>query len=429
MRAESSVKRPLRTVLLLTAVAAGIGTLSALSLAAAHRLTEPLSPVEHSSVRIPDSATLAPGTPPVIPVPNTGAFELDSDIDGRLAAAHADSVQPIGSVAKTMTALVVLGARPLNGDEPGPVVTMTQADVERYRQAVAEQGSTAPVALGERLTERQLLLALLLPSANNIAETLAAWVAGDRASFIAMLNSRAAVLGMSHTHFDDPSGYSGLTVASASDLVVLARAVLSDPEMAALVGTATATLPDGTVIRNLDILLRTTPGWLGIKTGWTPQAGGCLLFAARQFLEGASAPVTLYGAVLGQPPLATADAAHPELGGAFASTRSAVAAAFLGYSAVDPSRLTMSISGALTTPWGSSTSLAAATAASHTLAVRLGTVLQLRLALRDVVAPVGARTVVGYVSGQIRGATLESWPVVVRQALPEPNPWWRLLHG
>ena len=77
-----------------------------------------------------------------------------------------------------------------------------------YRQAVAEGGSNLRVHAGEVLTERDLLLALLLPSADNIAETLAVWVSGNRAAFIARLNATAAAMGMGHTHFADPSGLS-----------------------------------------------------------------------------------------------------------------------------------------------------------------------------------------------------------------------------
>ena len=89
-----------------------------------------------------------------------------------------------------MTALVVLdGASAAPGARRAVAVTMTGADVQLYRQAVAAGGSNLRVRAGEVLTERDLLLALLLPSADNIAETLAVWVPANRAAFIARLNA------------------------------------------------------------------------------------------------------------------------------------------------------------------------------------------------------------------------------------------------
>ena len=177
-------------------------------------------------------------------------------------------MRPIGSVAKAMTALVVLTVHPLNPAASGPSIAMTNADVARYREALAAGGSNLRVRAGEILTERDLLLALLLPSADNIAETLAVWVSGSRSTFIARLNATATAMGMYHTHFADPSGLSVRTVSTALDLVTLAKAVIANPALTQLVGTAQASLPDGTVLKNLDVVLNRQAGWLGIKTGW-----------------------------------------------------------------------------------------------------------------------------------------------------------------
>jgi len=113
---------------------------------------------------------------------------------------------------------------------------MTGEDVLLYREAVAAGGSNLPVRAGEVLTERDLLLALLLPSADNIAESLALWVSGNRAAFIARLNATAMAMGMDHTHFADPSGIGVATESTAQDLVQLARAVTANASLTALVG-------------------------------------------------------------------------------------------------------------------------------------------------------------------------------------------------
>ena len=296
------------------------------------RLTAP----EPATVSVHAPATLLVDgkAPPPIPVPAQGSFALATSLDGMVANRDATAVRPIGSVAKAMTALVVLAAHPLELNASGPSITMTNTDVQLYRQAVAQGGSNLPVRAGEVFTERNLLLALLLPSADNIAESLALWVSGNRSVFIARLNATAAAMGMHHTHFADPSGLSNRTVSTAADLVQLAKAVIANPALASVVGTATAELPDGTVLKNLDILLSQQDGWLGIKTGWTGAAGGCLLFADQTFYETGQV-ITVWGAVLGQPPDSDADPAHPELGEAFASAQSAVVAAIATYASVD----------------------------------------------------------------------------------------------
>lgn len=405
------------------AVAAG---LSAGGAVAAHRLGAPL-PTATVTVHAPASIVLAPGTPPPIAVPATGSLALVSSQTGLLAATSADLRRPIASVAKTMTALLVLQAHPLAPGDHGPVVTMTAADVELYRQTVAGQGSAVAVEAGERLSEHDLLLALLLPSANNIAETLARWVSGSRDAFVARENAEAAALGMRSTHFADPSGVSPETASSAADLVMLARAALAVPALAEIVATRTATLPDGTALANLDVLLGTAPDWLGIKTGWTPQAGGCLLFAARHSYATQAAPVTVYGAVLGQPPSALADAQHPELGTAFATARRAVDQAFAGYEAVDLATLTPRVSGTVAAPWGMSSGIAVHAAHGFVVA-RLGTTLTARLILAPIgsTPPKGAS--VGRVIAATGGAAVVSWALATSGAISAPSWWWRLLH-
>ena len=169
---------------------------------AVKRLTTPVEQLT-ATVHAPATVILAAPQPPPVALPATGSLALAQFGGALLAERDATQVRPTGSVAKTMTALVTLHSHPLAPGAPGPVLTMTEGDVELYRQAVAEQGSAVAVEAGERLTERQLLLALLLPSANNIAETLARWVAGNDGMFDDMLNSTARSLGMTATHFAD----------------------------------------------------------------------------------------------------------------------------------------------------------------------------------------------------------------------------------
>lgn len=385
------------------------------------------APLPDAIVSIDAPATLAvdSGSPPQIPVPAPGSFALATSLGGTVAGHDATAIRPIGSVAKAMTALVVLGAHPLAPGAGGPSLTMTAADVARYRQARGEGGSTVPVYAGEVLTERDLLLALLLPSANNIAETLAAWVSGNRTVFIARLNAAAAAMGMDHTHFVDPSGYSAKTESTAADLVRLAQAVIANASLAELVAVRTALLPDGTVLTNLDVLLDEQAGWLGIKTGWTGAAGGCLLFAARQtYAPGES--VTAWGAILGQPAMTAPDPAHPELGAAFAGARTAVVAAFDAYTAVDLAQLSPGVTGRVTTAWGGETDVLLGYGPTDIVVVRIGTVLTLTTTTVRAITPLAAGVTVARVTGVLNAHTSVTWDVVSRVAIAGPSFWWKL---
>ncbi|MFN2569742.1 MAG: D-alanyl-D-alanine carboxypeptidase family protein [Candidatus Dormibacteria bacterium] len=387
------------------------GTVAALRIRA-------VPPAPTPVLAVPETLLAAPGTPPPVILPPRGAIELDSDADGRIAARDADTPRPIASVAKTITALVVLEAHPLAPRDEGPTLTMTQSDVDLYRNDLAADGSTLAVAVGERLTERQLLLGLMLPSANNIADTLARWVSGSPAAFRDRMNARAASLGMGRSHFEDASGFSPLTVSTPADLVRLARAALSEPALAAIVAAPTATLPDGTVLRSLDELLISEPGWLGIKTGSTPQAGGCLLFAARRPVGGAAVPITLVGAVLGQTDRSAAQQA----------AKHAVDSAFAGYVPVDLGTLPLTIGGEVSSVWGANSPVEAAATPGRPIQLRQGTSLTLAVSTARVDAPLQPGTQVAAAIMSLHGHVLLKRPLLTTRALPGPGIGWRLLH-
>ena len=153
------------------------------------------------------------------------------------------------------------------------------ADVQLYRQAVASGGSNLPVRAGEILSERDLLLALLLPSADNIAESLAVWVSGNRTAFIARLNAKAAALGMAHTHYADPSGLSNKTVSTAADLVLLAKAVIDNPTLADLVvGAASDPCPtESSCTTSISCSSRNRTGSASRLAGPVQRAAACSL--------------------------------------------------------------------------------------------------------------------------------------------------------
>ena len=205
---------------------------------------------------------------------------------------------PIASVAKVMTAYLVLRDHPLRPGQDGPTITLTAADVaDTYRRA-AQHESVVPVAIGEPLTERQALQALLLPSANNIAAVLARWDAGSEHRFVARMNATARSLGMAHTRYTDPSGYDDATVSTAADQVRIVDRAMRLPVFANIVATPSATLPVAGTVRNTDTLLG-HDGFVGVKTGSDDAAGGCFAFRAVRRIHGKRTTIT--GVVLGQP--------------------------------------------------------------------------------------------------------------------------------
>ena len=205
---------------------------------------------------------------------------------------------PIASVAKVMTAYLVLREHPLRPGEDGPTITLTAADVADTDRRAGQHESVVPVATGEQLTELQALQALLLPSANNIAAVLADWDAGSTDLFVARMNAAARRLGMTHTRYTDPSGYDDATVSTAADQVRIVDRAMRLPAFASIVATPSATLPVAGTVHNTNTLLA-HDGFVGVKTGSDNAAGGCFAFRAIRWIAGKRRAIT--GVVLGQP--------------------------------------------------------------------------------------------------------------------------------
>ena len=137
--------------------------------------------------------------------------------NGRPAASPHEQPVPIASLAKVMTAYLTLKRYPLSGAQDGFTITVTAAQAQAEAEDAAQGQSVVAVQAGEQLTERQLLEALLIPSGNNIAQMLAALVAGSETRFVAEMNAEARALGMDHTTYTDPSGFDPSTVSTAAD--------------------------------------------------------------------------------------------------------------------------------------------------------------------------------------------------------------------
>lgn len=286
----------------------------------------------------------AAGSRPSLPVPSQGTTDVAVEGLGTLATHDPGKEVPLASITKLVTALVVLAHHPLGIGEQGPQITVPASIASAYPAEAAAHDSVIKLTAGEHLSELQCLEAMLVPSADNVADLLAIWTAGSQSAFVSEMNAEAAALGLHHTHFADPAGLSYASVGSAADMVRLGRVVMSKPLLEQIVAMPQVDLPLAGLVYNYDYDLG-RDGIVGIKTGSTVDGGGDFLWAARRKLHGRE--VTVIGAVLAQ-------FGKNELQTALDAAKSLSVAAFSDLhqvSLLQPGRTVVRIS----TPWGSST--------------------------------------------------------------------------
>ncbi|MDP9352063.1 MAG: D-alanyl-D-alanine carboxypeptidase [Chloroflexota bacterium] len=214
------------------------------------------------------------------------AVLIDTDTGQILYSLNRNTRRPMASTTKMMTALLAVELSGL-------------AEVATVRSSHLVGGTTAGLKSGERMTIRNLLYSLMLPSGNDAGMTIADYVGrtyldggqtGGIAAFVRAMNSRAQQLGLTNTHFTNPHGLDAQGhYSSALDLARLGRVVLRYPVLATIVNAstmqATGTLNGYTVYHNLVNTNRNLcefPGTYGMKTGWTPNAGGVLVASSRR---------------------------------------------------------------------------------------------------------------------------------------------------
>nr|WP_188266201.1 MULTISPECIES: D-alanyl-D-alanine carboxypeptidase [unclassified Streptomyces] len=230
-----------------------------------------------------------------LPWPEEGQASVLVEGVGSLGGRGGREPLPIASVTKVMTAYVILREHPLKPGEGGPGIVIDDAAAQ---ESYAPGESTVPVVAGRRLSQRQLLELLLLPSGNNIARMLARWDAGDEEAFVAKMNRAASALGMDRTRYTGASGLEPTTRSTAEDQLKLAREVMRNPVFREVVALRSTTVPGvpGPVVNTNELLEK--PGVIGLKTGSSTPAGGNLVWAAE--VEAGAARRLVLGVVLGQ---------------------------------------------------------------------------------------------------------------------------------
>ncbi|MGW5562422.1 D-alanyl-D-alanine carboxypeptidase [Streptomyces tendae] len=241
-----------------------------------------------------DSFTFEGGKPE-IPWPSSGQAALDVQGIGTFGSSGDQKPVPIASVAKVMTAYVILRDHPLKSGAEGPKIKIDQAAED---QSQAGQESTVNVFEGDSISQREALESILIASANNVARLLARWDAGSEKAFVEKMNAAAKDLGMTNTTYTDPSGLNNTTVSTAVDQVKLAKEAMKQPAFREVAAMMSYDDYKGVNHSNWNHLVGHNDV-VGIKTGTTTSALGNLVFAAKKEVGGETK--TIVGAVVRQP--------------------------------------------------------------------------------------------------------------------------------
>ena len=255
------------------------------------------------------STTTVPGTLGPIAWPATGQGAVAVLGSGLMAASPRQPIVPIASLTKMMTAYLVLRDHPIRPGASGPSLTMNAADVAEWVQADSTDESNVGIKKGEVLSEYQLLEALLIPSADNVAEMLADWDGGSVPAFVAKMNATARALGLTSTTYADASGVNPKSRSTASDQAILAATLMSNPVVRSIVRQPSLPFQVNGTIWNFNPALG-TDGIIGVKSGYTSQAQACLATAAFRDVGGRS--VLVVAVSLSQPWSLTAAAKADE---------------------------------------------------------------------------------------------------------------------
>ncbi|MEU0411153.1 D-alanyl-D-alanine carboxypeptidase [Streptomyces griseorubiginosus] len=252
-------------------------------------------PAPTLSLTAEDSYTFD-GSKATLPWPSQGQGWMDVNGIGTMGDFGKQTPVAIGSVAKAMTAYLVLKDHPLKSGEEGVKITVDALAEKEGGYNKQGESTLNTVKAGDVLTERQAIAAIMIPSANNIARLLARWDAGSEAAFIKKMNDAAKELGMKNTTYTDASGLKETTVSTAEDQVKLGNELVKIPALMEITSMGQWIDPSGQKWYNYNYLVPYTG--IGIKTGTTSAAGGNLLFASRKKVGGET--VTVVGAILGQ---------------------------------------------------------------------------------------------------------------------------------
>ena len=236
-------------------------------------------PTQLPAVKVPVFSSSWLRAHPIAATPSIkahAAIVIDLTAGQVLFQQDATSRYPEASLTKMMTAMVAADLAPMD-----TMITVPEA-------ATQVEPNHMGLSTGEKLTLRELLDGMLLDSGNDAAETIAMGMI-DRTTFIDLMNQKASQLHLRQTHFTNPSGLDDTShYSSAYDLAIMAATLLEDyPDLRTIVGTKSVSIYATAQHKafdptNIDRLLWTYPGAIGIKPGYTGAANYCLAAAATR---------------------------------------------------------------------------------------------------------------------------------------------------
>ncbi|HZX32761.1 MAG TPA: D-alanyl-D-alanine endopeptidase [Rhodocyclaceae bacterium] len=206
---------------------------------------------------------------------SASALVIDQATGKPVFQKNPDTVVPIASISKLMTAMVVLDAK-LDMQE---VIAIGDEDVDTLK------GTSSRLRVGTTMTREMAMLLALMSSENRAAHSLGRHYPGGMPAFVAAMNRKAMSLGMVSSRFEEPTGLSTNNVSTAHDLAKMVAAAAQYPEIRAFSTTAEARVDlNGRVqdFRNTNALIRNDRWEIGVsKTGYISEAGRCLVMQAK----------------------------------------------------------------------------------------------------------------------------------------------------
>lgn len=377
------------------------------------------APVGHATATLERPAVATPAAAKIVLAPDgEEAVSVSGAPDylgaNGVSASTSDDPQPMASISKIITALVILQAKPLtSATDPGPAITFSKADHDLYDQYYVQGATIAPMPTGSSLSEHDALETTLVVSASNYAVALSRWAYGSDEAFLRAARAWLAANGMTHTTIQEPTGLDDRNRSTPSDLLTLGRLAMANPAIAAIVGTRSLDLPGTAVdgMQNTNDLLG-ADGIDGVKTG-TLDNGSDLLFSSTLSVPEVSTPLRVVGVVLGGDSRSSVDDDVEE-------TLHSIAAGFhetdLGHRG--------DVVGTYTTRWGARADMVLD--GSPSVVTWSDTPITARMTTTTLTTGAAGRKV-GTVTWTA-GTTTVSVPVVLDHAIAAPSAWWRLTH-
>lgn len=367
-------------------------------------------------------------TTPQSPQPQVAIIDLPADVvsaisvtggeaylgteTGQSWSTGAAEPRPIASIAKLVTALVILEKFPLkDAADPGPTLTFDRADHKVYDTYYVRNVVVAPMPIGSSMSLRDAIATMLIPSASNYADVLATWAFGSHGAYVRAARGWLDAHGLASTTIVDPVGVGAGNTSTAADLIALGRLAAANPTIADIASTESLTVPGAGWIRTTNTLLGRS-GVTGLKTGNLTESGSNLLYTATVDV-GVEQPLEVVGVVLGGMSKAAVDA---EVIGLIESIRGGFATVPL----IERGR----VIGSYSTPWGDEVEVVMGGSASI-------------LAWSDtpVTVTMDVATPTTWTDGERLGTV--TWtagprsvtaPVVLDGTITPPTDWWRLTH-